>query len=146
MSAMLAFIMPRFVLLEHTGHPDDPAGLHYDLLLEDGAACRTWRLTDIPTVGGSPVATVELPPHRLEWLDRLQGEVSGGRGFACRIDAGSYEHAAPVGNGHPPGSHCVVDLQGVTLAGRLKLEPGPGGRTTLTTPEPAAPTGHRHDV
>jgi hypothetical protein len=86
--------MPRFVLLEHTGAPDDPTGLHYDLLLETEAACRTWRLAGIPMPGGPAVPAIELPPHRLAWLDHEAGEVSGGRGFARRIAAGSYEFAA----------------------------------------------------
>jgi len=86
--------MPRFVLLEHTGAPDDPTGLHYDLLLEQGPDCRTWRLTGIPEPGGPEVIAVELPPHRLGWLDHDAGEVSGGRGFARRIDGGTYEPAA----------------------------------------------------
>jgi hypothetical protein len=82
--------MPRFAILEHTGAPDDPAGQHYDLLLEAGDACRTWRLAELPVAGGPPVTAVELPPHRLAWLEHVAGEVSGGRGFARRIDGGSY--------------------------------------------------------
>ncbi|MFM8951451.1 MAG: hypothetical protein ACKOOF_00040 [Planctomycetaceae bacterium] len=82
--------MPRFAILEHTGAPDDPAGRHYDLLLEAGDACRTWRLAELPVAGGPPVPAVELPPHRLAWLDHVAGEVSGGRGFARRIAAGEY--------------------------------------------------------
>lgn len=82
--------MPRFAILEHTGAPDDPAGRHYDLLLEAGDACRTWRLAEMPVAGGPPVTAVELPPHRLAWLDHVAGEVSGGRGFARRIAAGEY--------------------------------------------------------
>ncbi|MEY3204612.1 MAG: hypothetical protein RLZZ21_943 [Planctomycetota bacterium] len=82
--------MPRFAILEHTGAPDDPAGRHYDLLLEAGDACRTWRLAELPVPGGPPVPAVELPPHRLAWLDHVAGEVSGGRGFARRIAAGEY--------------------------------------------------------
>jgi hypothetical protein len=85
--------MPRFILLEHTGAPDDPAGLHYDLLLEAGEACRTWRLAEIPSAAGLPVAAVAIAPHRLAWLDHVAGEVSGGRGFARRIDGGTYEPA-----------------------------------------------------
>ncbi|MGB8854111.1 MAG: hypothetical protein WCC69_11150 [Pirellulales bacterium] len=82
--------MPRFAILEHTGALDDPAGRHYDLLLEAGDACRTWRLAELPVPGGPPVTAVELPPHRLAWLDHESGEVSGGRGFARRITAGEY--------------------------------------------------------
>jgi hypothetical protein len=85
--------MPRFILLEHTGAPDDPVGRHYDLLLEVGEACRTWRLAEIPSAGGPAVAAEAIAPHRLAWLDHEAGEVSGGRGYARRVDGGSYEPA-----------------------------------------------------
>ena len=39
--------MHRYSLLRHTGAPDDPIGCHFDLLLEDGASCRTWRLQEV---------------------------------------------------------------------------------------------------
>lgn len=81
--------MPRFSLLEHTGAPDDPAGRHFDLLVEDGEHCRTWRLSDLPRPDGQPVTAVEIATHRLAWLDHVDGPVSGGRGRARRIDAGS---------------------------------------------------------
>lgn len=109
--------MPRFVLLEHTGHPDDPAGRHFDLLLEEVDACRTWRLTEIPRIDGPPVAATPLPAHRLVWLERLEGEVSGGRGFARRVDAGTYETQPPaVADGV-----CVVWLQGTVLTGLVTI-------------------------
>lgn len=117
--------MPRFVLLEHTGHPDDPAGRHYDLLLEEPDACRTWRLAEIPVAGGEPVAATPLPPHRLAWLETLAGEVSGGRGFARRVDAGTY---ALSGLG-------LFDLAGARVVGRLRFEPAEAGwRAALTQP------------
>lgn len=109
--------MNRFVLLEHVGHPDDPAGRHYDLLLEQAAACRTWRLADIPRVGTSPVAATPLPDHRLVWLDRLEGEVSGGRGFARRVDAGQYQRSAD----QPADGAVVLQLHGEILRGRLTI-------------------------
>lgn len=115
--------MPRFVLLEHTGAPDDPAGLHYDLLLEQGPACRTWRLAGIPEPGGFDVVAVELPPHRLAWLDHCSGEVSGGRGFARRIDAGTYEPSAPPAAEASPPAAVHVALRGERLTGGLMLAP-----------------------
>jgi len=108
--------VPRFVLLEHVGHPDDPAGLHYDLLLEEAEACRTWRLATIPVAGEETVAAEPLPPHRLAWLDIAAAEVSEGRGFARRIDAGTYE----VTETAAPGTLDVV-LSGMILAGRFRL-------------------------
>ena len=111
--------MPRFIVLEHTGAPDDPAGRHWDLLLEDGPACRTWRLAALPEPGGPAVAAVALPPHRLAWLDHEAGDVSGGRGFARRIDAGTCEPAAPDGTNRA--SDVDVTLLGDRLSGRLVL-------------------------
>jgi hypothetical protein len=113
--------MPRFALLEHTGAPDDPAGRHFDLLLEDGAACRTWRLLDVPQPGGPAVAALELPPHRLAWLDTLEGKVSGGRGHARRIDAGDYEVLAADDVSLMAATEIVVAITGEVLAGRLRL-------------------------
>jgi hypothetical protein len=114
--------MPRFAVLEHTGAPDDPAGRHFDLLLEAGAACRTWRLMTLPTAAGDTVAALELPPHRLVWLDRLEGEVSGGRGFARRVDAGGYDLLSCDAADMATATVIVLELAGVTLAGRLRLE------------------------
>lgn len=114
--------MPRFALLEHTGAPDDPAGRHFDLLLEDFVACRTWRLLAIPQPGGPAVAALELPPHRLAWLDILEGEVSGGRGHARRIAAGEYEVASIDGAEIAAATTLVLRVAGPILAGRLRLE------------------------
>jgi hypothetical protein len=114
--------MPRFAVLEHTGAPDDPAGRHFDLLLEAGAACRTWRLWAVPDHGGDAVAAVELPPHRLVWLERLEGEVSGGRGFARRVDAGNYDLCSSDAADLCTATAIVLELAGATLSGRLRLE------------------------
>jgi len=113
--------MPRFTLLEHTGAPDDPAGLHYDLLLEQGPHCRTWRLAEVPAPDGPEVVAVELPPHRLAWLDHDAGEVSGGRGFARRIDGGAYQPAALPEAETAAHATVVGSLYGQRLAGRLVL-------------------------
>lgn len=113
--------MPRFALLEHTGAPDDAAGRHFDLLLEAGPACRSWRLADVPQPGGPAVAALELPPHRLAWLDHVAGEVSGGRGFARRIDGGTYEAAALPAVEARGRTTMDVTLHGAQVAGRLVL-------------------------
>lgn len=119
--------MPRFALLEHTDAPDDPVGRHFDLLLEAGSACRTWRLADVPQPGGGAVAALELPPHRLAWLDHVAGEVSGGRGFARRVDAGGYELAAGDAAEMASVTCCILAVAGEVLAGRLRLEAVAGG-------------------
>lgn len=109
--------LSRFVLLEHTGHPDDPTGKHFDLLLEQADACETWRLADIPRVEGPVVAATQLPAHRLIWLDRLEGEVSGGRGFARRVESGSYVYL----NTTSANEERVVKLTGEIISGVLTI-------------------------
>lgn len=123
--------MPRFVLLEHVGHPDDPAGVHYDLLLEEEESCRTWRLAAIPEAGGEAVAATPLPPHRLDWLETRAATVSGGRGFVRQLDAGDYEtddrRPAPA----PAGA--TIRLAGTRLRGRMLF--AAAGTARLDGPE-----------
>ena len=107
----------QFVLLEHIGHPDDPGGKHFDLLLEKPKACETWRLAEIPVAEGPSVAASQLPDHRLAWLHKVEGEVSGGRGFARRVDGGSYKSLATSFAGEVR----AVLLSGTTLSGVLKM-------------------------
>lgn len=111
--------MPRFTILEHTGAPDDPAGRHFDLLVEAGEACRTWRLAALPEPGGPAVAAVELPPHRLAWLDHEAGEVSGGRGFARRVVSGTCRVLA--GDLRQDTDNTEIVLGGVFPARALRL-------------------------
>jgi hypothetical protein len=76
-------IMPRFVILEH----DHPV-LHWDLMLEAGAALQTWRLAAPPAIGVAIAATA-LADHRRDYLD-YEGPVSGKRGTVRRWDAGDF--------------------------------------------------------
>jgi len=110
--------MPRFAILEHTGAPDDPSGRHFDLLVEAGESCRTWRLAALPESGGEPVAAVELPPHRLAWLDHEAGDVSGGRGFARCVARGDFTLVAGDLTGDADGD---LVIGGVINGLRLQL-------------------------
>lgn len=121
--------MPRFILLEHTGAPDDPAGRHFDLLLEAEQACHTWRLAEIPAPGGPAVAAMAIAPHRLAWLDHGAGEVSGGRGFARRIDGGTYEPVLEGTTEGAPPERIHVRLVGDTWTRSLLLTRGTEGWT-----------------
>lgn len=125
--------MPRFALLEHTAAPDDPAGRHFDLLLEPpgGVApgCRTWRLAAVPVAGGGDVAAAEVAPHRPAWLDHEAGDVSGGRGFARRVDAGDYEPLVLDADDLATATRLVLHVTGDLLAGRLRLTAGDDGWT-----------------
>ena len=76
--------MPRFVILEH-----DWPTLHWDFLLEAGAALRSWRLRSEPAIGTVMLAEA-MPDHRSIYLD-YEGPVSGGRGTVKRWDGGTFE-------------------------------------------------------
>ena len=85
----------RWVLLRHTGAPDDLIGIHFDLLLENNEFCRTWRLSDIPLLDGPYVDCVYIAPHKLAWLDIKEKVVSGNRGVATRIKKGFFWESLP---------------------------------------------------
>ena len=117
--------MPRFVILEHD-HPE----LHWDLMLDIGAALRTWRLAAPPTDRGAIAATA-LGDHRRVYLD-YEGPVSGGRGSVLRWDAGTF---AWLEDG--PG-RVAVRLAGVKVQGRGVLERGPSGEWSFKVSEAEA--------
>ena len=85
----------RWVLLRHTGSPDDSRGIHFDLLLEDLNFCRTWRLSDIPLLDGPYVDSVQIAPHNLDWLETKEKIISGNRGVAIRIKNGIFLQSLP---------------------------------------------------
>ena len=85
----------RWVLLRHSGAPDDMGGVHFDFLLEDKHFCRTWRLSDIPSLDGPYVGSVYIDPHNLYWLDIEQKVVSGNRGVATRVKQGIFWQSLP---------------------------------------------------
>ena len=112
--------MPRYALLRHTGAPDDPHGCHFDLLLEDGETCRTWRLNEPPCLDRPPQPATALPAHRLAWLEPRSAAVSGDRGWAERVMAGRYSGALP----HNPAVPIRVQLMDGDLIGRLLISNG----------------------
>jgi len=106
--------MARYALLRHTGAPDDPSGCHFDLLLEDGDHCRTWRLPDVPIPNGISQPAVPLPSHRLVWLEPRSAAVSGKRGWAERVMAGTVDGNLPPDPDVPVVLHLVDgELQGI---------------------------------
>jgi hypothetical protein len=102
-------IVPRFVILEHD-HPT----LHWDLMLEDEDALRTWRLAEIPQLNRE-TAAIYLARHRLMYLD-YEGPVSGNRGTVSRWDAGTFTWKQDDAD-------CLVtDLQGGLVTGVAMLK------------------------
>jgi DNA polymerase Ligase (LigD) len=77
--------MPRFVILVHD-HPF----LHWDLLLEDGDHCLTWRLPVDPDISAHDFPAEAIPDHRLIYLD-YEGPISGQRGTVTRWDRGTFD-------------------------------------------------------
>lgn len=87
--------MPRYVLLRHDCPADYRDGPHWDLMLEQGQALRTWSLLELPAAwqaseGAISVEADKLPDHRLAYLD-YEGPVSKGRGEVRRIAHGEFE-------------------------------------------------------
>lgn len=76
--------MRRFAILEHRWE-----GVHWDFLVEDGPALRTWAI-DSPIVEDADLPARALPAHRRVYLE-YEGEISGGRGVVRRWDEGTCE-------------------------------------------------------
>ena len=77
----------RFAVLTH----DWPTP-HFDLLLEDGEDCETYRLLGDPAAAdpaSGPLPVEPLARHRAHYLT-YEGPVSGGRGRVTRWDSGTY--------------------------------------------------------
>lgn len=81
--------MPRYVILCHELPAASGRNSHWDLLLEQGGALRTWALDELPA-GQTPANALALADHRLAYLD-YEGPVSGNRGHVTRYDRGEYE-------------------------------------------------------
>jgi len=115
--------MPRFVILQH-----DWPQLHWDLMLENGANLRTWRLPELPQPH-HPIPLVALPPHRSIYLD-YEGPVSGNRGSVVRVLSGTYRTLLDT----PGESRFEFELGEETWAGTITGEAA--GPTPAPQPEP----------
>ena len=70
------------------------------------------------------MAAIEIAPHRLEWLDHLDGEVSQGRGRARRMTAGTFTIQSADAQQLADASVMVLGVVEITenlLGGRLQL-------------------------
>ena len=120
--------MPRFVILRH----DSPRGLHWDFMLEVGAALKTWSLEQPPESAGEQWAAA-LPDHRLHYL-QYEGPLSGDRGSVSRWATGTY------GVVQQSDQRWQVRLEGGTLRGLVTLvqasEQPARWRLSFEPPEP----------
>ncbi len=88
----------RWVLLKHNESSEDLLSFHFDLLIEDGLNCRSWRLSQIPQLNGPALKITSIAPHNLSWLDTAGREVSGGRGWASPVSSGFFIGELPQSN------------------------------------------------
>lgn len=107
--------MPRFTISHHTGSKE---GDHYDLMLEQDAALRTFRFR-IPSFMNAQKAQA-LKDHRKMYLD-YEGEISGGRGHVRIWDTGTY--LVDLWSD----SRIQIAVAGKQIRTRLRLEQGSVG-------------------
>ena len=111
-------MLNRWAILQHTLSKDSLQGLHFDLLLEDGKFCRTWRLVSFPVLDGPKTEAIPLAPHKLYWLEIKESAVSGDRGWAKRIDGGHFVGCLPCNM-----DECIsIEIFSDSLHGRLELK------------------------
>ena len=84
--------MPRYVVLRHDPPNENAGDVHWDFMIETGAALRTWALAVEPAAEKA-IPAKALADHRLVYLD-YEGPISGDRGTVSKWDAGSFETLA----------------------------------------------------
>jgi hypothetical protein len=109
--------MPRFVVLRHETPPGSPRGLHWDFMLEQDGALRTWALAEEPRADCA-IDAHELAVHRVAYL-QYEGPVSGDRGSVARWDEGDFALLSEVAE------HLELSLTGRRLFGHVRLERDP---------------------
>jgi len=105
--------MQRFVVLRHEPGSASDRELHWDFMLEGESMLRTWALESEPAMGSSSAA-LELPDHRLDYLD-YEGPVSGQRGSVTRFDRGTYTAIRQSDD------ELVIEVNGEQLRGTVTL-------------------------
>jgi len=111
--------MARYVILDH-----DLPHQHWDLMLEDGDALRTWRLAAVPEPGRA-IPAEAIFHHRRIYLD-YEGRVSRGRGRVVRWDAGSFTWEVDSSD------EVTVSLEGERCRGQARLRRQAGDHWMLT--------------
>ena len=109
--------MNKWVLLEHEVYSEKSSDIHYDFLVENGIDCLTWKFLKLPLFNQASVEIFKQPNHRLVWLSRIEHELSGNRGFAKRIDHGTFKNLADSLNSE----YCRLILDGKLLYGLFEI-------------------------
>ena len=103
----------RWVLLKHIECLNDLKDFHFDLLLEDGYSCRSWRLTEMPELDGPKLQIFSIKPHNLSWLASSGRHVSGNRGYAFPVKKGFFFGELSKIGSRSFQINCVGDLTGI---------------------------------
>lgn len=98
----------RYVVQEHTVREGD---VHFDLMIEDGAALVTFQLLTAPPSRGR-----RSFDHRPAYLE-YEGPISGDRGAVRIWDRGEVEDV----DGAPRAARWVARVRGGRLAGTLEV-------------------------
>tara|TARA_Y100001968_G_scaffold274374_1_gene267566 strand:+ start:690 stop:1073 length:384 start_codon:yes stop_codon:yes gene_type:complete len=109
--------LKRWALFKHVPSSQDMQGIHFDLLLEDRSDCRSWRLDQIPFLNGQAVNAISAPPHKVDWLEKHDCAVSGGRGWAYRVERGVFKGELPISDDLP----LNIELFSETIFGQLEI-------------------------
>ena len=83
--------MNRWTLLKHERMNNEIFDLHYDFLLENGKACKTWKLLILPKLDGPSVEIFKHSNHRLVWLTIESKLLTNNRGYVKRVDNGTFQ-------------------------------------------------------
>ena len=109
--------MNKWVLLEHKVYSPNSLDIHYDLLVENGIDCLTWKLLKLPLINQASIKIFKQPNHRLVWLSRIEHELSDNRGYVKRIDHGIFKKVSDKLDSE----YCKFILDGVLFYGLLEI-------------------------
>lgn len=111
----------RFVILEH----QTPAGVHWDLMLENEGVLWTWRLDIHPADIHQPVSAERIFDHPLKFLS-YEGPVQNSTAGVTRLDEGPlhYRQITPAA--------ITCELNGKLLKGLFVLHMEKPPQWTMT--------------
>ncbi len=109
--------MNKWALLEHKVYSSNSLNIHFDLLVENGKDCLTWKFFKIPLLNQASIEIFKQPNHRLVWLSRKEYELSGNRGFVKRIDHGIFKNVSDKLDSE----YCRFILDGELLRGLFEI-------------------------
>ena len=108
--------MNRWTLLKHEKTINEILEVHYDLLLENGQDCKTWKLLILPELDGLAVDIFEHSNHRLIWLTIESKLLTNNRGYVQRVDKGIFKL---LGVGIDRNNFSII-LEGKSINGLFK--------------------------